>query len=132
MGKDVSEILILLVEDEPIIAEAARLALEDGGYSVTYRHSGEEAIAALDELSATLSCVVTDVRLAEGPDGWEVARHARELRPDLPIVYMTGDSAADWPIQGVPKSTLLQKPFAAAQVVTAVSTLLNQADGSTS
>jgi hypothetical protein len=40
-------------------------------------------------------------------------------------VYMTGAAAEAWAIQGVPNSILLRKPFAPAQIVTAVSQLLN-------
>jgi hypothetical protein len=39
---------------------------------------------------------------------------------------MTGDSAAEWASHGVPKSILLTKPFAPAQLLTAVSQLLNE------
>ena len=58
-------------------------------------------------------------------DGWDVARHAREGKPDMPVVYMTGDSADEWASKGVPNSILLTKPFAPAQLVTAVAQLLN-------
>jgi len=53
-------------------------------------------------------------------DGWEVAKHAREIDPDFPIIYMTGGCADKWPSHGVPNSLLLTKPFAPAQLVTAV------------
>jgi hypothetical protein len=56
---------------------------------------------------------------------WEIARAAREIDPGFPIVYMTGAAAEEWPSQGVPKSILLHKPFAPAQLVTAVSQILN-------
>jgi DNA-binding response OmpR family regulator len=59
--------------------------------------------------------------------GWDVARRAREIFPNMPVVYMTGAAADQWPSHGVPNSVLLQKPFAPAQVVTAISQLLNQA-----
>jgi hypothetical protein len=39
---------------------------------------------------------------------------------------MSGDSAGDHTSQGVPDSIMVQKPFAAAQIVTAVSTLINK------
>lgn len=58
-------------------------------------------------------------------DGWEVARHARELTPNFPVVYMSGDSAHEHTVQGVPESVMIQKPFAPAQLVTAMSMLLN-------
>jgi CheY-like chemotaxis protein len=60
-------------------------------------------------------------------DGWDVARRAREMEPEFPVVYMTGDSADDWASKGVPKSILLNKPFAPAQLITAISQLLNGA-----
>jgi hypothetical protein len=43
---------------------------------------------------------------------------------------MTGDCALEWASYGVPKTVLLQKPVAAAQLVTALSTLMNNLDSS--
>jgi DNA-binding response OmpR family regulator len=80
----------------------------------------------LDADGAAYKALVTDVNLGSRDlSGWEIARHAREINHDLPVIYMTGDSANDWAVKGVPNSVLLIKPFAAAQVVTAVSHLLN-------
>ena len=45
--------------------------------------------------------------------------------PEFPVVYMSGARAVDWPSKGVPNSIMLAKPFAPAQLVTAVSQLLN-------
>jgi hypothetical protein len=50
---------------------------------------------------------------------------ARAIDPEFPVVYISGASAADWPSKGVPNSIMLPKPFAPAQLVTAVSNLLN-------
>jgi DNA-binding response OmpR family regulator len=63
--------------------------------------------------------------LAGRTDGWAVARASREIDPEFPVVYMTGAAADQWPVQGVPNSILLAKPFAPAQLVTAISNLLN-------
>jgi hypothetical protein len=49
----------------------------------------------------------------------------RQIDPAFPIVYMTGAAADDWASEGVPNNILLKKPFAPAQLVTAVSQLLN-------
>lgn len=65
--------------------------------------------------------------MGQGPSGWDIARHAREATASLPVVYMTADSAGEWSAQGVPNSILVQKPFAVAQVITAISSLLNDA-----
>jgi DNA-binding response OmpR family regulator len=59
--------------------------------------------------------------------GWDVARRARAINPVLPVVYITGANADEWAVQGVPNSIVLTKPFAPAQLITAVSQLLTEA-----
>lgn len=100
-------------------------ALEDGGYSVLHVQSGDEALAAFDEDPTRFSGLVTDIRLGSGADGRELGRHVREAIATLPVVYMSGDSAHEHSSKGVPDSIMLQKPFALAQLLTAVSTLVN-------
>lgn len=119
---------ILIVEDEVLIRDLMEAALEDGGFSVTFAESGPAALERLDELATALAAVVTDVDLGRGPDGWEVARHARRLNAELPIVYMSGGSAHAWTAEGVPNSTMLRKPFAPAQLVVAIASLINASD----
>ncbi len=123
-----NEVLLLLVEDEPLVQLSAEDALTVGGYGVISASDGAEAIALLDSRHQELSGVITDIKLGSGPSGWDVARHARELRPELPVVYATADSAHEWPVHGVPKSVVVQKPYASAQLVTAISILLTEAD----
>lgn len=122
-----SEPLILLVEDEPLVLLVAQDALEAGGYVVLPATSGPEAVAALDRQHGHFVGLVTDIRLGSPPNGWDVARHARELRGDLPVVYTTADSAPEWSVQGVPNSAVVQKPYAGAQLLTAISTLITAA-----
>ena len=119
--------LLLLVEDEPLIRAAVADALEEGGYALIEAEDGAAAIESLKAVE-NLCGVITDIRLPSGASGWEVAREARHRFPKAAVVYMTGDSAADWIAEGVPNSVLLQKPFAIAQVTVAVSSLLNVAD----
>jgi CheY-like chemotaxis protein len=117
---------VLLVEDEPIVLLMMEQALADAGYSVVVAADGNEAISLFNARHDDIAGLITDVHLGEGADGWSVARHARHTKPELPVVYVTAESAGDWAAEGVPKSILLQKPFAAAQAITAISTLLNQ------
>jgi DNA-binding response OmpR family regulator len=77
--------------------------------------------------SKNYKALVTDVSLKGRLSGWEVARQIREKDPAFPVVYLTGAAADEWASQGVPNSNLLQKPFSPAQLVTAVSQLLNSA-----
>ena len=73
---------------------------------------------------------MTDINLGPGPNGWAVVRHARELAPEMPVVYMSGDSGAEWASKGVPHSVMVPKPFVPAQIITAVAALLNTVDPS--
>lgn len=121
-------VLILLVEDESLIRMDVEAALVDAGFDVVEASNGAEAMRMFDARSSDINAVITDIRLGQGPTGWDVARHIRETASSMPIVYVSGDSAADWSSQGVPNSVMISKPFAFAQVITAISTLLNQPD----
>jgi CheY-like chemotaxis protein len=116
---------ILVVEDDQDIQTLVEEALTDGGFESGIATSGEEAVARLKSDEVKYRALVTDINLPGRLDGWEIARVAREIDPAFPIVYMTGAAADDWPSKGVPNSILLNKPFAPAQLVTAVSQLLN-------
>ena len=85
--------------------------------------SGEEAISLLKSSASQYRAVVTDINLVGQLDGWEVARAARENEPAMPVIYMTGTHGEEWASKGVPNSVLLAKPFAPAQLVTAIANL---------
>ena len=121
---------LLLVEDDKFVSTFVESVLEDGGYTVFVAEDGNHAIARLEKNIDEIVGLVTDIRLGSDPDGWEVARRARELKPTMAVVYMSGDSASDWAAQGVPKSVMLQKPFVEAQLLTAISGLLIENDSS--
>ena len=116
---------ILVVEDDALLHEMIEEALTEGGFEVAIAPSGEEALTLLARLKDKYVALVTDINLPGRIDGWQVARHARQIDSQFPIVYMTGASGDDWGANGVPNSILLAKPFAPAQLVTAVSQLLN-------
>jgi DNA-binding response OmpR family regulator len=120
-----SAVLILVVEDDAASGDELKRALEAAGFRVMLVESGEKATSAFDENAGEIGGLVADVKLGGNVSGWDVARHAREVDQDLPVVYVTGFHVEDWASQGVPKSMLVQKPFAPAQIITAVSSLLN-------
>jgi DNA-binding response OmpR family regulator len=119
---------LLLVEDDSLVALVAEDALTAGGFGVVLAMSGSEALNRLDDKNADFAALITDIDLGSAPDGWAVARHARTLKGHISIVYTTAHGAADWPVRGVPNSVLVQKPYAPAQLLTAVSTLITEAD----
>jgi DNA-binding NtrC family response regulator len=122
---------IFLVEDEELIHNVLEMALEDGGFSVTKAFTAEQAIEILDDQGTRFRALISDIILgSSNMTGWDVAKHARQMNDTLPVVYMTGTSANDWGSMGVPNSVLMIKPFAPAQMVTAVSQLLNTEQGS--
>lgn len=123
--------IILLVEDEPLVRMVAHDALETGGFSVIDAIDGNEAIKILDHRAHELAGLITDVQSGLDPMGWEVAKHARKLLGDLPVLYTTTDSRDQWPSEGVPHSLLVQKPYAPAQLLTGISGLIISASSGT-
>jgi CheY-like chemotaxis protein len=121
-------ILLLVVEDEDGVRSILEETLRDGGFDLELTANAPEAIEIIERQSDNLRGLITDINLGSGPDGWEVARRAREVIPQLPVVYISGTDADQWPSRGVPNSMLVIKPFAPAQIVTAISTLLNVSD----
>ena len=126
-GPAVQDILLLVVEDEALIRLELEGALHEGGYATESESSGEAAIGKL-EANSPVRALVTDINLIGERTGWDVARRARELFPDLPVIYVTSAASEEWSSQGVPKSILIQKPFAPSQIITAIAQLLNAGD----
>jgi DNA-binding response OmpR family regulator len=116
---------ILVIEDDDAIQGIVEDALSEGGFETALAATGEEAMTLLKGRNVTYRALVTDINLLGRFNGWEVARAAREVDPAFPVIYMSGAAVEQWPIQGVPHSIMLQKPFAPAQLVTAVSNLTN-------
>jgi CheY-like chemotaxis protein len=122
-----NSLVVLVVEDEVLVQLLAEETLRAGGFTVIAAASGEQAVELLEAPDhPNFRALVTDINLgADKLTGWDVARHAREVTQDIAVVYMTGDSAGEWTARGVPNSILLTKPFAPAQLTTAVSQLMN-------
>jgi CheY-like chemotaxis protein len=118
-------VLVLIAENDEEIRNVLQASFEDGGFAVVLASTGEEAMATLEAQHQELRALVTDINLGSKATGWDVARHAREINPDLPVVYVTGAEGHNWAALGVPNSVLITKPFAPAQALTAVSQLLN-------
>jgi DNA-binding response OmpR family regulator len=118
-------LVILVIEDDQSIQSLVADALSDGGFEPAIAPSGEEGVTLLKGGQIKYSALVTDINLRGTMNGWKVAKKAREIDPAFPIVYMTGAAAEQWASHGVPNSILLTKPFAPAQLITAISNLLN-------
>jgi DNA-binding response OmpR family regulator len=119
--------MIMVVEDDQIIQALVEASLTEAGFEPAIAASGAAAVTLLRGNRSYYRALVTAINLLGTMDGWEVAKQAREIEPTLPIVYMTDAAVNEWASRGVPNSVLLTKPFAPAQLVTAVAQLLNSA-----
>ena len=127
-GSRVDELpVILVIEDEYPVQGMVEEWLTEGGFGADILSSGEEALTLFKSGLKDYKALVTDVSLKGRLSGWDIARRIREIDPAFPTVYMTGAAGSEWASQGVPNSILLTKPFAPAQLITAVSQLLNAA-----
>jgi DNA-binding response OmpR family regulator len=119
---------LLLVEDDPLIQEWIKTELSDAGFDIVVAVDGSGALAELNADAARFDAVVTDIRLGSGPNGWDVGRHARDLIPGIPIVYISGDRGHEWVSNGVARSVMIAKPFLPAQLITTICALISDGD----
>jgi DNA-binding response OmpR family regulator len=124
MPSDPAAPVLLYVEDEFLIQDMLVTALEEAGFSVLVANDGNQALEILASQSQAMHGLITDINLGAGPDGWDVARQARELMSGFPVVYVSAASEHEWTSRGVPSSVMITKPFVPAQVVVAISSLL--------
>jgi PAS domain S-box-containing protein len=81
--------LVLLVDDEPDVRAVEARAMEHLGYRAMALPSGEAALAELQRRGPDVALLITDLTMP-GMTGLELAKEARALRPDLPVVLCTG------------------------------------------
>jgi DNA-binding response OmpR family regulator len=121
-----SDVLVLLVEDEFLLSAVMTQDLEDEGFAVHAVADGASAVKALEDPEMDFGALLTDIRLPGKLNGWDIALRARELMPNLPVIYTSGDQSAYWRKYGVPNSVMLSKPFAMSKATEALRYLLSQ------
>jgi PAS domain S-box-containing protein len=103
---------VLLVEDEAEVRAIAAEHLRDLGYTVLEAVDGPSALRILqDSRGSHLDLLVTDVGLPNGLNGRQVADAAREHRPSLPVLLITGYAGGALEGQLAPGMAVLSKPF---------------------
>ena len=110
MFTDPGKATILVVDDEPRILDLLKRSLGHNGFTVLAASSAAEALGTFQ--ARPVDVVITDV-VMPGKDGLALAREIRSLRPELPVVFMTGYTDRILP----PDHPLLTKPFSAEQVI---------------
>lgn len=79
---------VLVVDDDPLVRESLADLLRELPLSVLEAESGEEAVAVLDR-RPDIRLLVTDMMMP-GMDGRRLAATARRMRPDLPVLFLSG------------------------------------------
>jgi two-component system, response regulator PdtaR len=119
--------VVLLVEDEPILREMATDVLAERGFTVVAVASGEEALRHLI-LDHVVDVLFTDVHLAGEMDGSMLGKLARQLRPQLPIAYTSGNARPEH-IDPVAGSVFVPKPYNPHVIVRMLTSLIDRQRG---
>lgn len=99
---------VLIVEDEPLVRMLAIEEFEEIGFTV---HAAGDAASALVLLAQVedLELLFTDIQMPGLSNGWELARKARALRPEIHVIYATGYGGEQAePVEG---SATVRKPY---------------------
>jgi signal transduction histidine kinase/CheY-like chemotaxis protein len=116
---------ILIADDEAIVVSLIRDMIEDEGHRVTTASDGQSALQAVKQRAFDL--IVSDIRMP-GMNGIELVRAARELQPDVAVIFITGyadlSSAKDAIQQGA--YDYIMKPFELTEIRTAVNNALKK------
>ena len=80
---------VLVVEDNPSVRDVAAAMIEDMGYDVIIASSGAEGLRAIED-RPEINLVLSDVIMAGGMNGPEMAQRALSVRPELKVLFMSG------------------------------------------
>ena len=117
------QLTVLVVDDEELVRRGTAEMLRDLGHSVFEAEGGAEALTTL-AAHPDIEVVVTDYKMPR-MDGAEFARHVRAVKPEMPILLISGYTGAADPIEGLPR---LDKPFGLAALSDAVQGVVDRPD----
>lgn len=89
---------IMIIDDEKIVGDMAKMSLEQEGYSVETFLNAEPALARLDQ--ERFHVVVTDLKM-KGIDGMEVLRRVKKLHPGTKVIMITAFANLDSAIEAL-------------------------------
>jgi len=89
---------IMIIDDEKIVGDMAKLSLEQEGYAVETFLNGETALMRLGEQK--FDVVVTDLKM-KGIDGMVILRTVKELYPDVKVIMITAFANLDTAIEAL-------------------------------
>ena len=108
---------VLVVEDDPIIREMMLDVLADEGFTTLCAETTQEAIQTISRNEGDdITALFADIDLGDHGGGYEVARHARRVKPDIKIIYTSGGAREDFSRERVEGADFVQKPYSPNQV----------------
>ena len=115
---------IMVVDDDPNIAQLVKLYLEKEGYEVTVETRGDDAMAALQKNPPSL--MLLDVMLP-GMDGWQVCREVRKVS-NIPIIMLTAKDETFDKVLGLELGAddYIVKPFEMKELVARIKAVLRR------
>jgi two-component system, cell cycle sensor histidine kinase and response regulator CckA len=118
---------ILVVEDEDAVRFLARRSLEEAGYGVLEAVDGKEGLEVMLARNSQVALVLCDVVLPE-MSGAELGRRLSELRPSLPVLFMSGYPGLEVVERGLiaRDAPFIEKPFTPESLALAVRRLLDR------
>jgi two-component system, cell cycle sensor histidine kinase and response regulator CckA len=116
---------ILVTDDEDGLRQAVTRILTGAGYHVLAAPNGQEALTIAAHHDGVIHALLTDVAMP-AMNGRALAEALRRVRPDTPILYMSGYAAAIMTAQGMldPGVTIVSKPFTKAELLSALNAAL--------
>lgn len=119
---------ILLVEDEPTLRRVFEMILTDAGYAVTTCLDGDDALRTFGVSPDAWRLVVSDVTMPL-LSGDRLALALRGIRPDLPVILMSGNTTLFTPrrLRAIGAVALLEKPCGIEELLGAVDAVLGRA-----
>src|SRR6185295_10498450 len=119
-GEPARKITVLVVDDDALIAMSTAGMLEDLGHEVIEAHSGDGALDILKN-GRRVDLLMTDYSMPR-MNGAQLAKAAREVRPELPVLLATG--YAELPPGLAIDLPRIGKPYRQDQLTAAISTVL--------
>jgi DNA-binding response OmpR family regulator len=118
---------VLLVEDDPLLGEGMRLALERVGHAVTWARDGEEALAAAD--AHTYSCILLDLRMPR-LNGLQALKQMRARGDQTPVIVVTANERVNEKVESLDAGAddYLVKPFDLEELLARVRAQIRRRD----
>lgn len=117
---------ILVTEDESNLLIVMEELLEELGFEFIPAQSGQDALSIIKS-SKKVDLLLTDVVMPKGIGGFELAKQVKRIRPDLPVVYMSGYTGFTASEMGEIVAPVIHKPCSPTELADVITRTLNSA-----